>query len=875
MNTTMWIRAVLVAGVLLCLRGVARADDSPTLTIEVDDKLQLTGKLNVPGPELAECVTGNETVRVPANKIIGPVAPQSPTAPAALLREALTSEKISCKTAGGPQQDVRLESVKPPTKTAVSTSVPVFAPSLAWEIGTSAWGKRILAAFGALKDCTAASGDGTQIGCSVDVSSGEVKFSLASKPTSGKVVLRLEDKNKLTEITIPIDACRVELRGALPYLVAGAAEQRIVMAKQNGGSSCSFLLERAAKIVIGQSSIALHGTARSSGTEPDEVERDTGEIPASLGPGTVLAEIHGPGGPIAVAQVDVLPALRAADKLFVEYDRTNVSDPFGQLEAASGEAEDRNAVVNPVGGVPMLVTNTTDIVVPPQLPGARGAPGGVPEKEGLTQLVWVAHKPAGAVETEFNACRPPEGWTLDGENCAFNEGISSVTFEVKSATARPVKPSFWLVRLESRLPKSEESADPSQGSGHGAKPGESTSKAAPPAPVWTATPLLKAPVEIAKAARRESIALPVRNLLEVECLVGDKHDATAFANDTKAIDEEAVRQGRCRIRVSRERVCAMSRATGKLPGNSKTDIWYGGIGLYGPQFVKVSIQRGSAQRSEVEWFFNMPRTEEVAQYCDAASGLLRSVALEREADELTRTLGKDDQRVKAKREEAEKARAIEKSEKSLLAFPELTLPAPSEAANATQVYTVEAKVEITPLANVKYRGGTLERAGGQGIHTDHGHLRFVTYLRPRGLFGWRCCVRTYVTATTQLGGLRFPAEPRELRNSSQSPDYQFVSPRLGILGTLEPWDYDQGINPWPLNPTLQGGAHFLNLTDGTVELSSLLGVALTVPLVTDISSQLGTKVTVGAFWEHNFLGKDHLLLSLSLNIGSLLSGTQK
>lgn len=856
MKANIWMRVALAAGVLVVLSGVARADGTPTLTIEVDDKLALTGTLKVPGLELATCTVGNETVPVPSNKLIGPVAPESPTRQAALLRDALMRGKISCKPTTGATQDVRLETVKVKNKGAVSTNVPVFAPSFAWEFATSDWGKKILSAFGAAKSCTAAGGDGREIGCTVDASSGEIKVSLAGKPTSGKVVLHLEDKTKQTDITIPIDACRMELRGDLPYLVAGAVGQRVVLAKQNTNSSCSFLLERATKIMIGQSPITLSRTDSSPDAKPDEVERDTGEIPATLAAGTVVAEIHGPGGAIAVAQIDVLPPLRAAEKLFVEYDRNKVSDPFGQLEAASGEAEDRNAVVNPVADLSMLVANKTDIVVPSQLPTAQGAPSSAPNHEGITQFVWAVHNAEGAAAAKFGACHWPTGWTLTGADCTFNDGIGSIKFEVNSTSVQPIKPTFWLVRLQSQVPK------------------QALNSGGIPKPEWTATTLLKAPVEIAKAARRESIALPVRNLLEVECLLDGKHDTTAFANETKAIDEEAVRQGRCRIRVSRERVCAMSRPTTKLAGGSGTDPLYGGIDLYGPQFVKVSIQRGSAERSEVEWFFNMPDADDVAQYCDAESGLLKSVVLEREADDLSRTANGEHASTR-KRGEAERAREEEKSTRSLFAFPELTLPAPQEAANATQVYTVEAKVEIIPLANVKYRGGTLERASGQATNTDHGHLRFVTYLRPRGLFGWRCCVRTYITATTQLGGLRFPAEPRELRHSSQSPDYQFVSPRLGILAAVEPWNYDQGINPWAVSPALQVGAHFLNLTDGTVELSSLAGFALTVPLVTDISSQLGAKVTVGAFWEHNFLGKDHLLLSLNLNIGSLLSGSQK
>ena len=97
-----------------------------------------------------------------------------------------------------------------------------------------------------------------------------------------------------------------------------------------------------------------------------------------------------------------------------------------------------------------------------------------------------------------------------------------------------------------------------------------------------------------------------------------------------------------------------------------------------------------------------------------------------------------------------------------------------------------------------------------------------------------------------------------------------------MLGSLERWDYDKGRNPWPLNPVIQVGGHFNGTSKGDVGFNPLFGVAATFPLVqeeTPVGSQLGTKATLGLFFELDTRDNSpHALLALSINIGSLLSG---
>jgi hypothetical protein len=198
----------------------------------------------------------------------------------------------------------------------------------------------------------------------------------------------------------------------------------------------------------------------------------------------------------------------------------------------------------------------------------------------------------------------------------------------------------------------------------------------------------------------------------------------------------------------------------------------------------------------------------------------------------------------------------------------ITIPKPKGTASSN-VYTVEvahkAKGNYRGIGQIPVNGDTLDRAD----------LRARVYLRPRGPFGWnKLPVRTYVTIPVQLSGLRFPASGYELKSSTDPTVYQFVSPRVGMLIVVEPWNYDLGRNFSPFGFSVAGGLSLLQASTNPVSVSTLLGVQLQLPLV-ESPSQLGTSISLGLFWENNLrengLQANHALLTLGVNVLTLLA----
>jgi hypothetical protein len=113
----------------------------------------------------------------------------------------------------------------------------------------------------------------------------------------------------------------------------------------------------------------------------------------------------------------------------------------------------------------------------------------------------------------------------------------------------------------------------------------------------------------------------------------------------------------------------------------------------------------------------------------------------------------------------------------------------------------------------------------------------------------------------------------------QPTSVQYVTPEAGLLLALEPFQEDEGINPWPLSPALQVGANIVKLGDLDFAPTFLLGGALTLPVLESSSSQLGSKVTLGAYFEYDTRVAPkyapHFLMTLGLSIRSLFSGNTK
>ncbi|MBK8257037.1 MAG: hypothetical protein IPK82_30735 [Polyangiaceae bacterium] len=187
---------------------------------------------------------------------------------------------------------------------------------------------------------------------------------------------------------------------------------------------------------------------------------------------------------------------------------------------------------------------------------------------------------------------------------------------------------------------------------------------------------------------------------------------------------------------------------------------------------------------------------------------------------------------------------------------------------------------------MKYRNGTLDPKLSDTA-VSLGEHQLVVYLRPHGAFGhgnnckgleWG--FRQYLSVAAELGGIRFPASARDLKDTTQPTSYQLVAPSPGLLMSIEPWDYNTGTNPAHIGPlplpiALQTGIHVTKIAEDDIHMSFLLGAALNVPLLENVSSQINTQATLGFYYENDFRGGNYFFMSLGFKLGSLFSGSSK
>ncbi|HKA88110.1 MAG TPA: hypothetical protein VKE22_10605 [Haliangiales bacterium] len=172
--------------------------------------------------------------------------------------------------------------------------------------------------------------------------------------------------------------------------------------------------------------------------------------------------------------------------------------------------------------------------------------------------------------------------------------------------------------------------------------------------------------------------------------------------------------------------------------------------------------------------------------------------------------------------------------------PPITLPKPEGDENAHGVYDVTVRVD----AKAK---GLVYRPGSDAFLDDTQYI-FHARLRPRGPFGYRAPIRTFVTIPLNITGVRFPANASQLRSSSDAVSYQAVTLQTGVLVGIEPWNYDDGKNKWSLPIRFLGGLNLLDVKNGHFVPSSVLGLSIAMPLI-ESPQQLGTSIALGFFWE--------------------------
>jgi hypothetical protein len=196
-------------------------------------------------------------------------------------------------------------------------------------------------------------------------------------------------------------------------------------------------------------------------------------------------------------------------------------------------------------------------------------------------------------------------------------------------------------------------------------------------------------------------------------------------------------------------------------------------------------------------------------------------------------------------------------------------------------YTVVAHLKGPEPLSVIYRPGPdkTQASGGSatGLSTA---FEFRALLRPRG-FGAVVSnhLRGFVTFPVRFTGLRFPAKSSDLAASGDRTRVQLTSVQAGVLGVLEPWNYDTRTNP--LFFRIAGGFNLYDLSTGRFAPASLLGVSATLPILPleggPNARNLNSSLALGAFWEvdfdqaHPVADGSHFLLTFGLDLASLLS----
>lgn len=215
-----------------------------------------------------------------------------------------------------------------------------------------------------------------------------------------------------------------------------------------------------------------------------------------------------------------------------------------------------------------------------------------------------------------------------------------------------------------------------------------------------------------------------------------------------------------------------------------------------------------------------------------------------------------------------------------LSFESLSVPIPTPAEDdkASGPYLVKAYPTQSGKSDVVYRSLRSENATPSDPAEDRQFV-FTATLRPRGLLGWpgqSLSVRTYITGSLAFTGFSFPAPIGELRTSEDPTAVAVLSPRVGLLFTVEPWNYRDGVNPWPANPMFQAGFNVFKFSGQAIDVSALIGAAASFPIISESSGQFGAKATAGVYLQEDLRdGSPHLLLSVGVNVLSLLSGSQK
>lgn len=198
-------------------------------------------------------------------------------------------------------------------------------------------------------------------------------------------------------------------------------------------------------------------------------------------------------------------------------------------------------------------------------------------------------------------------------------------------------------------------------------------------------------------------------------------------------------------------------------------------------------------------------------------------------------------------------------------------------------YKLLAHLKGPSPQSVLYRPGPQQASIAAGQATDPSMAQeFRAEARPRGqgIKLWDSA-RGFITFPIRFTGLRFPAKSSKLSSSSDITAVQLAGIRLGVMGALEPWNFNTRQNPAAVPWRFMTGFNLYDLGTGKFEPAYLAGLSVSLPVLavdgTPNARNLSSSVAVGLFWEldlerhHPFKDGQHVLLTLGVDVSSLLS----
>ena len=345
--------------------------------------------------------------------------------------------------------------------------------------------------------------------------------------------------------------------------------------------------------------------------------------------------------------------------------------------------------------------------------------------------------------------------------------------------------------------------------------------------------LFRANVLLAKGARRESLPLPLAGALKIDCPQETKRKGPLERKEilngqVRAVQDEDLDSGLCTLKYS------PSLMTGLLEQSERSRARHFStrdeaelkqrasdqLRFYGRQLVEVVVARGTEPSVTLAWSLD-PTQEQ-----------------------------------------------------------ELKLPGVKPRSGD---YAITAHLKGPRPPDVVYResralGGTTSATAAAAL----ADLEFSATLRPRGLGGWAGSgVRTFVTFPIRFTGLRFPAKTSELDSSNDVTAIQVAGVRAGVMGVIEPWNYDMRRNAWPVPVRFMTGLNLYDLASGNFAPAYLLGASIALPVMpldgSPTARNIESTVSVGGFWELDlersapFRDGNHFLLTLGVDLLSLFS----